>query len=244
MRKKCIFLISILFFIGCGGSDKPLYEGLTLKTWVDRLATPDDDIRLDALRVIASIGVRGRAAESYVLEIAREDPSPKVRLAAIEALESMGVPIVEFGDFLDLCNSPLIPTEDVREYEEIEEEFGEGASGENDLEYLKQLEYGEPDSFAKDTVMIPEDPDERLEWANARMSESMADILTMLDNPQVLTALLQVGDKLERLYAAQKLSQFSGDNIEIINALELLQNSPDSSLKKAASEALKHWKTR
>ena len=73
--KWCIIICLVYLILGCGGGDKPLYQGLPLKTWVERLEAPEPEIRVDALKVIADIGKPARPAETYVRDAARNDPS-------------------------------------------------------------------------------------------------------------------------------------------------------------------------
>jgi len=251
MRIALITMLSVLILLGCFKEDKPKYEGLTLKTWVERLDSNDPAIRIDALRVIESIGAKARPAEDYVRAVARNDPNTEVAIQAIEALEAMGATVVEFSDFVGLYNSPIIPSEDddvetliggISEIDKDEMELLKHASGEDDLEYLLMLERGETETTQIDTTMIPINSDNFTEWVAAKRSSAISDIMHILNKPEVLRELLKIGNNLDREFAARRLAEQSGIDPSVIEALENILDDPDSTIRQAAAEALKNWK--
>lgn len=246
---KMLVLLILLVALGCSSDEESLYEGLTLKAWAERLDSPDPAVKLDALKVIRTIGVKARPAEEHIRNIAREDSDHEVALAAIEALEAMGAPVIEFGEFLDLYYAPVIPDEEIEIIEEengedAEEmsEFMEHASVAADIEYLQRLNLGDLDLDQPDTSQIPTDPEQFETWKQMKRSSSISDLLDLLNSPEVLNELLKNGGKLEQEFAVRKLATLSGSNPEILNSLLGLTSVTDSSLQQAVSTALNNWK--
>lgn len=241
--------MTVLLFIaaGCGDKDEPSYEGLTLKMWVERLDSPDPMVRLDALGVIKRVGIRALHAEEYIRNLARREKDAEVKMAAIETLEAMGAPVIEFSDFIDLYSAPIIPDEeefntDTDGMDSEMMEFMSHASVEEDIEYLQRLARGEDeDSLLKDTTMVPKDPDEFEVWAQKKQNSSISVVLNMLDNPAVLSEMIKIGDNVEREFALRKLGNISGSNEDVVKTLTQATQLPDSNLVRLAQRALKHW---
>ena len=242
-----LIFLTVVFVCGCGGEKKPLYQGLPLKTWVDRLESGEPEIRADALKVIADIGRSARVAEDNVRKLARNDPSIKVRLNAIEALEAMGASTVEFLEFIDSYYKPIIPigdeeTVDLDEEISTEDELSEKIDTEDDLAYLRALEEGTLDTIQEKTFSVmPRDSADYEVWLRERIHEEVQDMMNKLSNPTMLAAMLEFGGDLEREYAACKLAELSGDNPEIIEALEKAEDDPLEEVRQAAEKALENW---
>ncbi len=250
--KPIVVLALVLILIGCGKKPEPLYEGLPMQVWVERLKSPDALVRLDALNVLCNLGRTALSIEDEIRSLARDDPNTQVKIRAIETLESMGAVTVEFNDIIQAYNAPLIPTDD-EDYSN--EEFDaavdsamdsadllEHAKSDDDLSYLAQIENSEADTTPladKFSSEVPTDPDEYTNWVRKHQSSVVSNILNMLNNPDVLKELLQSGGALEREYAAQKLAELNINDPEITSALKLLTSSSDTSLSRTAKEALK-----
>ncbi len=245
--KWCIIICLVYLIAGCGGSDEPLYQGLPLKTWVKRLEAPETEIRVDALKVIADIGKPARPAKRYVRDVARNDPSTEVRLLAIEALEAMDVPAVEFQNFLDSYYAPIIP--DSEEYFDDferdvsdEDDLLEHASGDDDLAFLRAFEEDRLDSVtSRLSEPMPKDSAEFIRWFTNHQSEEVLNLTNQLNNPKMLAKLLEVGSVIEREFAARKLIEIVGDDPKIIEALEKASNDSIDTIRQAAEEALQKW---
>ncbi len=249
---KCIkYLIALIVFYmisGCGGTEEKTYEGLPLKTWVERLESQEKEIRLDALSVIRNIGKPAIAAEPYVRKLARFDSSPDVRLSAIETLEMFEVTVVEFQEFLDDYYSPIIPTSEQDELDLLENEIEDfedddilkHISGGDDLAYLKELMEDSLDGRDKaDSNIMPRDSAGYAEWISKHRSEAIANLLNQLKNPEMLALMLEFGDDIDREFAADRLSELSFENPRIIEAIEKALEDPNDSVRIAAEKALK-----
>lgn len=259
-----LILSFALFILSCGKEDAQLYEGLPLKTWVDRLESPDPDIRMDALKVIGSIGIKARVVEDYIRDLASDERIPEVKMEAIKTLESMKVRVIEFNDFIDLYNAPLNPfetdeldenivydsdlefQEDTDNLDELEmdEEFLQHASGDDDLEYLKMIASGQLDLEDIDTSSISNSSGSGFsKWLPSEQTNEISNLLNMLNNPVVLRELLNSGDELTRDFALKKLGVQSGSVDGMKELLtELLGATNDTSVVQAAEKALKNWK--
>ncbi len=244
-----VFLISLIvlpWLGGCGGPEEPIYEGLTLAGWVERLADPDPDIRIDALKVIASIGPPARKIEDTVRTVARRDDDPDVRMRAIEALNAMGMSTVEFQRFVDFYNAPIYPTEDEELStlwsEDEEEDVFQDNSSDDDLEYLRKLESGELEKPSADTGVIPSDSAAFAKWVEQRQLNVAQELLQMLDNPVLLAEILRIGDQLQREFAARALAEKEGEDLKVVEALEQAREDPDETVRQAAAKALGKWK--
>ena len=246
--KYLIALVIIWVISGCGGAEKRTYEGLPLKTWVERLESPESEIRLDALSVIKGVGKPAIAAEPYVRKLARYDPSPAVRLSAFETLETFGVPVVEFQGFLDDYYSPIIPASEQDELDILENEIEESEdddilkhiSGEDDMAYLKELMEGSISGGDRaDSNIMPRDSAGYAEWIGRHRSEAIDNLLNQLKNPEMLALMLEFGEDIEREFAARRLSELSFENPGIIEAIEKALEDPNDSVRIAAEKALK-----
>ncbi len=242
----CAAMFVTALIAGCGEPKEPLYQGLPLKVWVKRLEAPEPEIRADALEVIADVGNPARAAEQYVRNLARNDPSTEVRMLAIKALEAMDVPVVEFQDFLDAYYAPIIP--DSEEYfddmakNDEDEELNEKISGDDDLSYLKAFEENKLDSMASRlSDMMPKDSAEYQEWLEERQAGEVLNLLNQLSNPKMLAKILEIGNAVEREFAARRLGEIPGDDPDIIEALEKASNDTVDIIRQAAEEALHRW---
>ncbi len=246
LRYLVLCLIIETFYTGCGGEPEKRYDGFTLREWVRSLDSPEPGIRQDALEIICSIGLSAREWERSVRAVALHDEDNIVKMKAIEALEAMGAPIVEFQEFIDLYNAPLIP--DGNEYfesseEDVDKDILENISGEDDLEFLEKLESGELDESTTDTGLVPSDSTKLAEWVNERQADTVRDLLLSLENPDILSKILIYGNQLQREYAARALAGMSGDNPAVVSVLESASNNdPVADIRKFASEALKKWK--
>lgn len=247
--KFLMYLISVFILTGCSGSRDQLYQGLPLSVWVERLKSPEDEIRADAIEVLIEIGKPALATEPYLREIARTDPSHVIRVLAIEALDGLDRPIVEFHNFLDDYNAPIIPGID-SELEALyntyddEVDFHGKISGADDLAYLKALEEGtlgserdNPDDEASSDGYRNE------EWIEKMQKNNVSNLLNQLNNPKLLELLLEHGESLERDYAGRKLNILedmeSGDfGSGEIGGLNMMSRDSLESILKAAKEAL------
>ncbi len=242
--KYIIFLIILTLLAGCKGKDKQIYQGLPLKTWIIRLDAPEKEIRIDAMKVIAEIGEPAIFAEPYLRQIARKDPSPEVKIHAIEALEAINAPTAEFRNFIDEYNAPIIPDEEEM-FEVIEEvstedieDFSSGSGG-DDLEFLQDFEAGLLDADKREFGMFPLDSADLSEWVNRFQNDAIANIKNQLRNPSVLALLLKSGNNAEKLFAANRLAELEGSNSQVFEALE---NALDDSLvMEAVEKALERW---
>ncbi len=253
-------LIAILFFHSCGKEELPKYEGITLKQWVERLDSEYPSVRIDALKAIEAIGLKARPAEDYVLDIARNDNDNDVRMQAIKSLQAMNVPVVEFDEFVEMYEGPIISyseeeeedfldgyetgvdIDEIKTIEQAEKELMEHASVEDDLEFLMKLESGQLDSEQRDTTFIPINSENYDEWLENKRSSAISDVLDALGNPENLIGLLKKGEYLDKVYAAGKLAKMSGSDPDVINALEEVASSQDSVLSNIAKHALQNWK--
>lgn len=253
MLNRFILLLAVIVFLsaGCSKVQEPVYEGLTLKAWAERLKSPEPEVKIDALKVIKSIGPKAFAAESVVRDVAKNAPNADVALIAIEALEAMGAPIVEFDDFLAMYYAPIIPgdEEEERSYEEevIDEEEAEmmsHISGEGDLDFLRALENEDFEQEEIDTSVVPLNTSEYEEWVESRRSSSLTDVLNILSRPEVLEELIRIGDDLEREFAVRRLATQGGLDPRIVESLEKLLEDPDSTISLNAKKALENWKSK
>ncbi|MBT7616232.1 MAG: hypothetical protein HN590_02975 [Calditrichaeota bacterium] len=252
MLNRFILLLALITFFstGCGKVQEPVYEGLTLKAWAERLKSPEPEVKIDALKVIESIGPKAYAAESVVRDVAQNEPNNEVAIKAIEALEAMGAPTIEFDEFLAMYYAPIIPGEEEEErtYEEelIDEEEAEmmsHISGEGDLAFLKELENEEFEEEEIDTSIVPLNSSEYEGWVESRRSSSLTDVLDILSRPEVLEELIRIGDNLEREFAVKKLATQGGLDPRIVESLERLLEDPDSTISLNARKALENWKS-
>ena len=264
MLKISIILMFTSLLLGCGGEEEVLYEGLTLKMWVDRLQSPEAADRKDALEVIKSIGKQAIAAESKVRQIARNDPYTDVKMLAIETLKAMKVTTVEFQTFVNQYDMPIMDLmRDTTEFEDefdeeqaqIQEEFEtfdlmERASGDDDLSFLREMEAEALDTIGRykkvadrdeEDSLIPTDPEEYAQWSDDRFKGDVQDLLGQISNPRVLAAIHSGGDNIDKLFAASKLSQMKGVDEDIVKALEAAQSNPDSLIQALVEQALKNW---
>ncbi len=263
MVKSTFILICVTLLIGCGGEEEPLYEGLTLKMWINRLESPDAENRKDALGIIKEIGKPARIADPQVRAIARNDPFNDVKMLAIETLQAMNLTTVEFQSFITQFETPL--SEDIDEEfdygdedelekieaddPEAEYDLMESVSGEDDLKYLQDLEDGLFDSIEGKSQAdrenmgktIPSDPDEFKKWSEDNYKGEVSDLLNQISSPRVLATILSDGESIDKLFAATKLSQMSGADEEIFKALEAASSDPDSTIRRLVEQALKNW---
>jgi len=247
--KKLFALIIILLLLSCGKPSEPLYEGLPLKTWVKQLESPEREVREDALKVITKIGKQAIPTEPYLRKIANNDPSPEIRMQAIDALETMDLPVVEFQTFLEEYNSPIIPISEedelkelAREIEGEDEDMLRHASGGDDLKYLKAWSEGTLDQQRLgDTIKMPKDSVEFAKWLQDRKGEAVGNLLNQLKNPKMLALLLKMGNKVERNFAALRLGQLEGKDDDILESLQQALGDSSDQVSKAAEEAIKKW---
>jgi hypothetical protein len=242
-----ICVLIALLITGCGKSS-PSYQGLPLKVWAERLKSDDQAIRGDAVTAIGIMGVNAKSMEFRIREIAKQDPSFKVRLEAIYALDSMKVSTLEFAKFRISMTTPATADEgdtlDAEMSDELNDEMSDTSSGsstpdDDDITYLKSLEDG---TTAVDSTVMPTEPEAQQQWTEQRRNESASKVLNELSNPFVLSQLLSTGGPDERRYAIKILSQQQGgQNASVVDALESAKADSDSLVRKAAIEALKKW---
>lgn len=264
MLKTCLTLFIAMLLLGCGGKEEVLYEGLPLKIWVERLQSPDEADRKDALNVIKSIGKPASAAEKRVRGVARNDPYTDVKMLAIETLKAMKASTVEFHSFVEQYDMPIRELmrdngEDEDKIDEVEEaiqdEFAtfdleEKASGDDDLSFLQEMEAEALDTIGKyrkvadrdeEESVVPSDPDEFDKWSNNRFQGEVQQLMSQISNPRVLASLLANGGSADKLFAATKLSQMRGVDEEIVKMLEAAQSDPDSLIRSLVNKALNNW---
>ncbi len=238
----------VAMLIGCGKKKELTFEGLPLSIWEERLDSSDPAIQIDALEVLEKAARDALPAEDMVRRTARESSDTKVIIQAVQTLEAMGAVIREFRSIIDLYNAPLIPTEAEIEEDEFsddamdEAELMEHASGDDDLNYLKQLAREEADTTFRDdesnsSDMIPTNPDELKEWVKSHQGTAVSDVLNMLSNPAVLKEMMNSGGALEQAYAVKKLMELSIDDLDLIEMMKSLNINPDSILGRAPSGA-------
>jgi len=239
-------LVLICLLIGCG-SREPLYQGLPLSVWVVRLNSPDEEVRADALTVIAEIGKPAESAENYVREIAEGDPSTNIRMKAIEALEAMDASTARYQDFIDKYYAPLIPEEDDLPVNELvdsedDEDIFEGISGEDDLEFLEALERGILDTAPESRFNLePTDSVAKAEKLINMQREEVAKLFERLRNPQMLSQILAYGNAIEREFAGQILAELTEDDPQVLKAIENVLSDSSDQVRKALELALKQW---
>ncbi|MBM3327427.1 MAG: hypothetical protein FJY65_10735 [Calditrichaeota bacterium] len=237
-----VFNLIFILTLGCGKRE-PVYEGLPLSTWVERLSSEAPEERGDAARSIGEIGSAAKTVENALRTAARREIIPDVKIAEVLALKSIGADIKEFEDFMKTTTAPIISTEDDSvEYnpDEYYEGEQEPAPGEDDLQYLMQLADGTTDSLSA-LKMFPKDLEAQRKWAEERRQEQIGTMMSQLQNPDVLAEILRAGDLEERRLAARMLVGRSGVNAAVVDALEGAKFDTDSLIKTAAAEALKKW---
>lgn len=246
LRYIILNLVIAVIVTGCGNAPEPLYEGFTLREWVRSLESSEPGIRQDALEVIASAGPVAREWERSIRAVALNDEDNIVKMKAIETLAIIGAPVIEFQEFIDLYNAPLIP--DGSEYfseseEEEDPDILKNISGEDDLTFLKELESDNLLDAPVDTGMVPSDSVELALWVDERQSDAARDLLLSLENPLTLSKILLYGNRLQREYAARALIEMTGEDPVVITTLESIEDDdPDADIRKYASKALEKWK--
>ena len=214
--------------------------------WVARLDSTEPNIRADALEVITGIGKPARPlAENAVRKIAREDPFADVQMLAIEALEVMGAETQEFQTFLDTYS-------EASGNDDTDDERMEHLSGEDDLDYLHDLQAEGADSTPTvvgserrerlNRNVIPADPDEQRVWSETHRMEDMETFLSQLRNPTVLADILAMGDLIERRFAALMLAEGQGENERVVEALQRAGEDSDSLVRATVETALERWR--
>jgi len=242
MKRVIYILLACALVLGCAKPEEPLYQGLTLKTWVERLESSEPEVRADAVKVIQGIGLSARPAENSIRQIARNDPYPDVRILAVEALEAMGASTLEFQNLLEAYHAPVIPEEEeLPEFMDEEAELLEHISGADDIAFLQAIIEYRADTGRLDTTMVPTDSAELAQWIEERRSDAISGLLHQIENPTVLALILEAGNLIERQFAARMLADMEGEDSRIIQALERAVDDPDSLVRSAAFEALKRW---
>lgn len=233
--------LAVLAAPSCRRTPEKLYEGLPLQVWAQRLESADPDERLDALKVLTSARRDAAALQDRIRTIARTDPHRDIRFQAVCCLDSMGANIAEFQAFLDSLTQPpeegesYVPAET-----EFEDDISEKASGEDDLQYLKELEEGVEES--ETTSVAPSDTEAVQELAERQRAAEIGTLVNQMRNPRVLATLLTGADAAEQRYAAQILAEMSGDDPVVLEALEKAASSPDTLVRTLARRALEKWK--
>ncbi len=253
MKHLLITITAMILIIGCSNKE-PVYQGLTLDVWAKRLQSEEAVERGDALDVIKEIGKKAKSAERAVRQVARNDKYPDIRMKAIVTLQAMGSVTGEFKKFIANYTEPfLLDDEDGLDLDEMDRMFSDKLSGEDDLEYLRELEEKKTDSIAKSKIKLefPAAESDQSEWASKKFTESISILSTELNNPSVLAQLMKSDDFLERQFAMQKLmKQMAGYEEEdeyfelpadVFSAFNLASDDNDSLIKALADEALNNW---
>ena len=259
-KSKCLLItagalaLAFALIAGCGEKE-PNYQGIGLKQWVKKLDSQEAVERKDAANAIGAMGPLARSAELRLRPMAAADPVPAVRVAAIYALKAIGAPSGEFEKYLEeVTQSPLEGDEfqesmgesdelDHLEPEEPEDIPSSQATGEDDLDFLKEFEQSvtiPPERLAG--ADMPQDSEAREEWVKQRRQEAVATLLHEMQNPDVLAEMLNSSDPTQKRLAARMLqSREGGTSAELFDALTRAQTDSDTTLRRMAGEALKKW---
>jgi len=257
MLSRYLPMIFLLAAISVGCTKEPEYQGVGLKLWVKQLSADDPTLRTEAAQAIGAIGKIAREpSEPSLRQIAKYDPRPATRVAAILALKAIGAPTAEFESYLKEVTAPLTEDESddedkmgqgdadiMSEAEEYKDENRQPATGQDDIEYLQALE------AMRDSVIdsssqgvMPTGEEERKEWIEKRRSDAMSTLLQELQNPDVLAEMIKGGDPLQRRMAARMLqNQEGGENARVFEILTKAKADSDTVLKRLAEDALKKW---
>lgn len=240
---RYLLLITIMLFltVNCTREQQPLYQGLPLKVWMERLGAPEPEVRKDALEIIIDIGKPARLAERSVVDIARNDQYPDIRYTAVEALRSMGASTYEFDELVEEFNAPTIPIEEENLEGEIDE-LSEHSSGEDDFAYLKDLIDGTLESHHSRSDTVPTDSASMKNLVQDMQDEDVTVLLNQLQHPAVLARLLKLGNVIEKRFAASMLSEIEGSNDTILEILNQARFDSDSLVAESAEKAYQHWK--
>ncbi len=248
---KLVLLGALSFFATFTGCSKELEkDGIPLRVWIKQLSHNESVYRVEAAEAIGSIGKSARSkAEPILTKLAADDPMPKVRVAAILALKSLGAPTNEFEDYLQEVTAPLngltpedlAGTDIIDEMGEIDENVLFKGLQEDDLKFLEELENQVPESLSTPPEVMPADPEEQKAWQDTRRKEQVETVLQQFRNPEVLAELLVTGDPLEKRFAARLLGDKEGVSERVFNSLTIAISDQDTVLKRLATEALKKW---
>jgi hypothetical protein len=244
LRQSIIIVVLALLLASCAQKQEPLYQGLTLKAWGERLKSDEPETRTDALKVIAGIGEAARPMEQQLRDVARHDPYEDIRYLAVVALDSMRVPVTEFLALQDKYQEPEVAPEE--EQETVEEDTAmatleEHASTDDDISYLKQMAEGTVEGSEVDSSVMPLDSLQREEWISKQQDASLQNLHDQLRDPRTLAKLLITGDLYERRFAARVLAEMGGEDSDVVSALQSGTLDADSLVRAAVKEARSHW---
>ncbi len=238
LHQNTIFLLTCITFfaVGCSNNGAVKIDGITLDVWAERLDSGETDIKLDALDAISSIGSQGLKLKHKLTYVARYDNNNEVKYSAIKVMENLNLPIDEFADFIQLYDAPIIPVA-----QEGEILYGRGASNRgarqvdkssvmDDINYLKELSNSSKYQADSGIRSIPTDPDEYDEFVDVKRSESIDDLIQMLNDPDVLHGLMKSGDELEKTFAFDRLSSIENLDPMIDQAVKKFSQSLDEEM--------------
>lgn len=249
---KRIWLAALLCALVTGCSSDPEYQGIPLSKWQKGLTSTDVTIRTDAVKAIASMGPTAFSAEMPLRSIARNDPVPAVRVAAIYALDSLGFSTGEFEDFLKEVTAPLVVTEDEDKNvtsadADSPDSLLQSTAGDDDINYLQELSL-QSDSTAQDSnqsvvaQISSLEENERNQWIDDHRSEVLSNIVQYMKNPDVMAYLLNTGTAQQRRLIGRLLqNQDGGVSPRLFSALQRAAADTDSVLTAISREALKKW---
>lgn len=258
MKNIIILLIILGLVVSCNGSKEPEAQGLKLSVWVERLDDSDPAVRLDALTVIKEIGKPAGSAEDKIRTLARQEQYPDVKMKAVEALQAMGKSVEEFRAFIAYYTAPFddTPTEDGGMSTKTYDEDGGGTYNDgqgsrtpggssDDLDMLKELmedsaKFLIPDSLGNASRQQA-DEKQLVQLGQKRRTESMQNLMDQIQNPGTLVSMLEMGDLQEKIYALSKLASQSGENSQVVSALDIAQLDSDSTIRRLAKQASKNW---
>ncbi len=246
--------LTFIWLAGC--SREPTYNDIGLSRWVKQLSSDEPALRQDAAHAIGGMGKQAHTAEADLRAIARRDPLPVVRVAAINALGAIGATTTEFDAYLKEVTAPLLPRVESKNAElglpedkEGDGEYTDNTSrGDDDIAYLQELEGdstsgpSQGGSNGQMNIPFPSDTEAREGWAQQHRTEAIENLLQEIQNPEVLAQMVNSGDALQRRFAARMLqNQDGGPNANVFDALARAKADSDSVLRNIAVEALKKW---
>jgi|GEM_PF-5445935 hypothetical protein len=224
-------VISIIFFalinLGCNQDKAIQIEGMTLDDWSARLDSDESVIRLDALDAIKLFGRDAIKLKHKLTLVARYDTNNDVKYKAVLLIEELKLSTDEFNDFMDLYDAPLIPVtinDDIL-YSTINSKLGDKSSVMDDLIFLQGLSKEVVTRPDNGVLTVPSDPSKYDEFVNTKRSESIDDLIQMLNNPDVLMGLMKSGDQLEKSFALDKLTSFRNLDPKIAATIKKISSS-------------------
>jgi len=217
----------VLITLGCSHETTVKIDGMTLNDWAARLESEEIEIKLDALDAISSFGMDALKLRQKLTYVARFDTNNAVKYKAVMLITDLKLSTDEFNDFLEIYNAPLIPVGNDENilYGGRESTTGDKSSVMDDLNYLKELSEQKIARTNNGMVAVPEDPTEYEDFVNSKRTESIDELIQMLNNPEVLVGLMKSGDKLDKSFAIDKLSSIGNLDTNIEEVVKKLSST-------------------